>query len=175
MNFLIETDFQGPGFVAVPNYVLDIPELQPDALGVLVFLARLPKGFVLRPTVIMERFAMGRDKWQRIARELRDLGALRLVQHRDHKGQIIGSSYAVRWPNGVQSTENRKTRLLDKTTENHRKTGNRVSRQKNAENPQKNAENPVLYTKPKEERAASLRVSADAARDIMEKNGFMKR
>jgi len=113
MDYFIETDFQGPGFVAVPNHVAQ-GNLSPEALGVLVWFASLPRGYLLRVSSLRERFNLGKDKWQRIARELRDAGAIQLRQVRGQGGHIVGSQYLVRWPEPVERTESRKTRLSDR-------------------------------------------------------------
>lgn len=97
MDYVIETDFEGPGFVAVPNRVIDLP-LSPEGLGVLVWLARQPRGWIARASAIRERFSMGKDRWQRIARELREVGAITAVSRRDAAGRIVARSYRVGWP-----------------------------------------------------------------------------
>lgn len=98
-DYVIQTEFEGPGFVAVPNYVAQDVNLTPEALGVLVWLASQPMGFVCRVAGVRERFGMGKDKWQRIARELRAAGAMRNVRMRSgNSGRMSGSHYIVRWP-----------------------------------------------------------------------------
>jgi len=97
-NYEIQTHFQGTGYVQVPNVVAQSPDLSADALGVLVFLASLPNGFTLRVVTIQERFRIGKDKWQRIARELRACGAMASDRIRGHGGRVIGERIIVRWP-----------------------------------------------------------------------------
>jgi len=97
MDYVIQTEFQGPGFVAVPNAVAQMENLSAEALGVLVWLASLPKGFLVRRSGILSRFRIGRDKWQRIARELTDHCALRIEKDRLPGGQFV-SRYVVKWP-----------------------------------------------------------------------------
>lgn len=101
MDYLVELDFSGPGFVAVPNEVADLDALGADALGVLVYLARLagnrgPR--IVRVSAILRRFRFGKDKWQRIARELRAVGAMRDVFGRSDDGRSIARAFAVGWP-----------------------------------------------------------------------------
>ena len=100
MDYLIELDFAGPGFVPVPNHVADDARLSDGAVAVLVFLARqaAQRRGVLRVSVVRERFGYGKDKWQRIARELRAVGALGDVYGRTGDGRSIVRAVAVRWP-----------------------------------------------------------------------------
>lgn len=102
MDYIVETQFEGPGFVAVPNAVAQLAELSADALGVLVWLASLPKGFAVRRSTILERFRLGKDKWQRIARDLAAVGALELRKERRAGGQFA-SRYLVRWPDPARA------------------------------------------------------------------------
>jgi hypothetical protein len=97
MDYIIETRFDGPGFVPVPNAVAQMDELPADALGVLVYLASLPKGFAVRQMTVRNRFGFGKDKWQRIARDLAAVGALEVVKDRQPSGQMF-TRYVVRWP-----------------------------------------------------------------------------
>lgn len=109
MDYIIETNFQGPGFVAVPNAVAQSADLSPEALGVLVYLASLPRGFVLRVSTVMERFKMGKDRWQRIAREFRKVGVMPESPEivRGAGGRAIGRRMSVSWPKIAPSTESR--------------------------------------------------------------------
>jgi len=128
MEYVVRTNFQGPGFVAVPNHVAQSCNLSPDALGVLVYLASMPNGWTARPSCIMERFKIGRDKWQRIARDLKAADALKIETLRGAGGRVVGRQMVVCWPEPaaeqssetvsetVPVTENRKTRLSAETT-----------------------------------------------------------
>ncbi|ETW10907.1 hypothetical protein ATO8_19959 [Roseivivax marinus] len=113
MDYQIHTNFTGPNFVMVPNVVAQ-GELPADALGVLVYLASLPDGFTIRVSTIRERFGFGRDKWQRIARDLRAAGALETQYVRDpDTGKAYGKGVVVQWPTSSAEpakTEGRKTR-----------------------------------------------------------------
>ena len=79
MLYEMQTEFQGSGFVAVPNEVVQ-SDLSAEALGVLVFIASKPNGWRFSPTDIRQRFSFGRDKWQRIAREMRAAGLIHLAR-----------------------------------------------------------------------------------------------
>lgn len=126
MDYIIETDFQGPGFVAVPNHVAQRPGFPPDALGVLVYLASQPRGFIVRWSVVCGHFGIGKDRWQRIARDLREIGAMEVQTMRGPGGRILGRRVLVRWPEAVAepapqdsaSAESGETRLSDLKPEN---------------------------------------------------------
>jgi hypothetical protein len=118
MDYLIETSFQGPGFVAVPNHVLDDERLSPEAIGVLVWFARKPVGWIARTSAVRERFGIGKDRWQRIARELRAVGAIRVERIRTAAGVICGARFVICWPEPVTasaagSSISRETRPVD--------------------------------------------------------------
>lgn len=117
VDYIIETDFQGPGFVPVPNAVAQDAALSAEALGVLVYLASLPRGFVLRVATVQERFGIGKDKWQRIARELRDSGAMDAQPVRGSGGRVVGKRVSVRWPDPSRVTDSRETRPSDRKPE----------------------------------------------------------
>ena len=112
MDYLVELGFEGPGFVAVPNAVVDDERLGADALAVLVYLARLAGGRgarIVRVGAICKRFGLGKDKWQRIARELRAVGALSDNFGRSEDGRNVVRSLVVGWPRPAEPVS-RKTR-----------------------------------------------------------------
>jgi len=113
MDYLIETNFAGPNFVMVPNSVAQ-GALSAEALGVLVYLASLPRGFVARVSVIRERFGIGKEKWQRIARELRGAGAMTVEPVRGPGGKVYGKRTVITWPDASEATEGRETRPSDR-------------------------------------------------------------
>ena len=121
VDYIVETDFQGPGFVAVPNHVAQRRGLAPEALGLLVYLASQPRGFIVRWSVICDHFGMGKDRWQRIGRDLRAIGAMQVQEVRGAGGRIIGRRVVVRWPDAVASeagvTESREIPLSDRKPE----------------------------------------------------------
>jgi len=98
MDYIVETDFTGPNFVMVPNAVAQSGRLSAEALGVLVYLASLPRGFLVRVGCIQSTFQMGKDRWQRIARELREVGAMDVQIVRGPGGRAVGRRVLVRWP-----------------------------------------------------------------------------
>ena len=135
MDYIVELEFDGPGFVAVPNGVVDDARLSAEALAVLVYLARLAGGRgprIVRVAAICKRFDFGKDKWQRIARELRAVGALSDNFGRTDDGRNIVRSLVVGWPKPAQPVS-RKTRRTGKTCE--------------PENPAHTAENPAQVSR----------------------------
>lgn len=96
----IRIDFQGPGFVAVPNHVAAMvgKELSPEAVGVLVMLALRPVGSDWAVASILAALGCSRDRWQRISRELRAVGALWDDPDTGSDGRHRGRLLAVRWP-----------------------------------------------------------------------------
>lgn len=154
MRYQIETEFQGAGFVAVPNWVAQDARLSPEAVGVLVYLASLPNGWRLSPDDVRARFGMGKDRWQRIARELRAAGAMMREAIRGAGGRLLGEVVRVRWPEAGEADA-----VTEKAeTTGSRKTRHPVAKHRKPENPaagkpakqsretrQKEPENPAPY------------------------------
>ena len=165
VDYVIETDFQGPGFVAVPNHVAQRPGLSPEALGLLVYLASQPRGFIVRWSVICAHFGMGKDRWQRIGRELRLIGAMEVQQVRGPGGRVIGRRVLVRWPSPAQAaaapTESGESPLSDRKPEKPA-AGKpaKVSRKIRQSEP----ENPAPYKDKDEKRGSRENVGRVAAR-----------
>lgn len=165
MDYIVETDFQGPGFVAVPNHVAQRRGLSPEGLGLLVYLASQPRGFIVRWSVICDHFGMGKDRWQRIGRELRAIGAMQLHELRGAGGRVIGRRVVVRWPDPLPVdagvTESRESPLSDRKPEKPA-AGKpaKVSRKIRQSEP----ENPAPYKDKDEKRGARENVGRVAAR-----------
>lgn len=139
MDYIVETCFEGPNFVAVPNHVAQNSALSADALGVLVYLGSLPRGFLARVSSIQARFKIGKDKWQRIARELREAGAMIVEAVRGVGGRVVGKRVRVCWPRPAHETESRVSRPSDrkpeKPTVGKSAKVSRKTRQSEPENP----------------------------------------
>lgn len=106
----IRIEFQGPGFVAVPNHVAAmVPDrLSVDALGALVRLALLPSGSDWNVATVLSMLGCGREKWQRLSRELRAIGALFDDVPTDAGGRLLGRVLGLRWPDPVKVKAGRK-------------------------------------------------------------------
>lgn len=156
MNYQIETSFQGPGFVAVPNHIAQDLDLSPEALGVLVYLASKPNGWRMSPDDVKARFGMGKDRWQRIARELRAVGAMVVEALRGAGGQLLGRLVRVRWPEQPAITEKRETRpsaVTDRKPENPA-AGKPATESRKTRH--KEPENPAPYKEERKKRGATL-------------------
>lgn len=108
MDYVVELDFEGPGFVAVPNSVVDDQEVSADALAVLVYLARLAGGRgsrIVRVSAVRDRFGWGKERWQRVSRELRSVGALVDNFGRSDDGRNVVRSLSVGWPKAKAKRE----------------------------------------------------------------------
>ena len=90
-------------FTALSNTVLTA-RISAEALGVWVYLLSKPEDWVVRPTELRSHFPkMGRDRLQRIFRELQDHGVLERVAIRDTLGQVRQWDFVV---TDVQVPEN---------------------------------------------------------------------
>lgn len=165
MDYIVETDFQGPGFVAVPNHVAQRRGLAPEALGLLVYLASQPRGFIVRWSVICDHFGMGKDRWQRIGRDLRAIGAMQVQEVRGAGGRIIGRRVVVRWPEPqpveAVGTESREIPLSDRKPE---KPAAGKPAKVSREIRQSERENPASYKDKDEKEGAREKAGRVAAR-----------
>lgn len=120
----IRIEFQGPGFVAVPNHVVAMVGQTLRALGVtaerletlrlspsllderfapadlaaLVVMAALPVGSDWAATWFQTRMGVGREAWQATSRRLRALGSIFDDFKTTDDGRHHGRSLCVRWP-----------------------------------------------------------------------------
>lgn len=63
-------------FASIPNDIFRDTQLSLDTIGVLVYLLSLPQNWEVRADHIRNKFGIGKDKQQRIFRELEDAGYL---------------------------------------------------------------------------------------------------
>lgn len=63
-------------FASIPNALFEEKGLSLDTIGVLVYLLSLPKDWEVRADHIRKKFGIGKDKQQRIFKELEDAGYL---------------------------------------------------------------------------------------------------
>lgn len=96
----VSIQFQGPGFVAVPNHVAAmVPALlSAEALGALVRMALLPIGSDWNVSTVCKLAGLSRRAWERVSRELRAVGALRDDPFRGDDGKVRGRVLSVCWP-----------------------------------------------------------------------------
>lgn len=96
-SYLLE--FQPPdvAFTLVPNAALEDRRLSIEARGALCWMSSRPRGWRLAVGDAQEALGCGRDRWQRICRELRSVGALERRAMRASSGQVLGWLYVVSW------------------------------------------------------------------------------
>lgn len=81
--------------------------LKADALGVLVYILHLPDDWILRKTQLCLYFKIGRDKMDRIFKELKDAGFIGdVVLIRGASGKFDGVNYLVYDTPIIRTTEN---------------------------------------------------------------------
>lgn len=94
-NNLIKRTKRTHNFTVLMNEVFQ-SKLQADSLGVLCYLLSLPDDWVLHKTHLMKHFAIGREKMDRIFKELEASGfMLAMNMIRTQEGKFIGRSYIV--------------------------------------------------------------------------------
>ncbi len=76
-------------FASIPNDIFRDPPLSLDTIGVLVYLLSLPGNWEVRADHIRNKFGIGKDKQQRIFRELEDAGYLLREKVRGAYGRWI--------------------------------------------------------------------------------------
>lgn len=94
-NNLIKRTKRTHNFTMLMNEVFQ-SKLQADSLGVLCYLLSLPDDWVLHKTHLMKHFGIGREKMDRIFKELEASGfMLAMNMIRTQEGKFIGRSYIV--------------------------------------------------------------------------------
>lgn len=94
-NNLIKRTKRRHNFTVLMNEVFQ-SKLQADSLGVLCYLLSLPDDWVLHKTHLMKHFGIGREKMDRIFKELEASGfMLAMNMIRTKEGKFIGRSYIV--------------------------------------------------------------------------------
>lgn len=108
----IKIEFQGPGFVAVPNHVVALVGngLEAVDLAALVVLAALPVGSDWSAAWVQKRLGVGRDAWQAISRRLRAVGAVWDEVQTGEDGRHRGRCLSVRWPDAPDGAKRARRR-----------------------------------------------------------------
>lgn len=75
-------------FTLIPNSILRDSQLPLDTIGLLVYLLSLPEDWVIRATQIQQEFGIGREKRQRMYKQL---------EHAGHLVQLNGRGIDGRW------------------------------------------------------------------------------
>ena len=94
-NNLIKRTKRKDNFTILMNEVFQ-SKLQADSLGVLCYILSLPDEWVLHKTHLMKHFGIGREKMDRIFKELEVSGfMLAMDMIRTQEGKFIGRNYIV--------------------------------------------------------------------------------
>ncbi|MAI35060.1 MAG: hypothetical protein CMM07_25760 [Rhodopirellula sp.] len=83
------------GYTAIPNAIMDDDRLSIEARGVLGFLMTFKEGWLFRKSHIQKRCRIGRDKYYRILKELKDYGYLIVTNHHGSDGKFSGSEWEI--------------------------------------------------------------------------------
>lgn len=94
-NNLIKRTKRKDNFTILMNEVFQ-SKLQADSLGILCYILSLPDDWVLHKTHLMKHFCIGREKMDRVFKELEASGfMLAMDMIRTKEGKFIGRSYIV--------------------------------------------------------------------------------
>ena len=80
-------------YTTISNTPLQDKRLSLEAVGLLVCVLSLPENWLFNRKHARERFNIGREKLDRILRELKDMGYILHVQERDEAGRMSKSVY----------------------------------------------------------------------------------
>lgn len=83
------------GFTVVPNSVVADEKLSIEARGLFAYLMSLPDGWVFRTNHLKRVYGVGRDKYYRLVRELKERGYLVVKVPKDSLGRFIGTHWEI--------------------------------------------------------------------------------
>lgn len=86
----------GRGYSAIPNDALRDESLSIEARGLLALLMSYSDDWTFIKEKLMEVSCCGRDKFERLMKELRDAQYVELVHDRDARGRVQGSTWIIR-------------------------------------------------------------------------------
>lgn len=92
-------------FAAIPNEAMRDETISIEARGLLALMMGMGTNWVYRGKDLMKRCGVGREKYQRMIRELKDAGYLEVVPKRGEGGRMDGYDYVLH-----DTTESLKTR-----------------------------------------------------------------
>ena len=91
-----EQDIQGSkDLFRVSNAAARDMSISLEARGMLVILLSMPDERTFRRSHLMKLAGVGKDKYHRIMRELKDAGYLEVAPTRDESGTFTGSSWVI--------------------------------------------------------------------------------
>ena len=95
MSGATNTVRRNSGYTAIPNAVARDESLSIEARGLLCLLMSYADGWTFRASHIQKMCGVGRDKYQGMARQLRDAGYLSIEPQQDEKGQFSGHVWVI--------------------------------------------------------------------------------
>lgn len=75
-------------YTTVMNEALSVIEC-PIAFSIYVYLQSKPEGWTVRRTDVMKRFSLGRDRYDKGIRKLKEVGLISHVKEKDGQGKIV--------------------------------------------------------------------------------------
>ena len=92
-SYVVRVNNPDQNFTMIRNELLEDENLSADAVGVACWLLKHHDGHCMLVSRIKSRFKIGKDRWQRIARELRAAGYLRAIRLVGENGRVTGWTY----------------------------------------------------------------------------------
>lgn len=115
----VQSQRKGRAYAAIPNAMMRDAALSIEARGMLALMMTYSDDWMFFRSHLMQTASIGREKFQRIMKELSDAGHVSLEVVRDENGSVRGKTYLIHdVPNN--STEGLKTRP---SADDHRGTG----------------------------------------------------
>lgn len=105
------------GFAAIPNQAMRDEAISIEARGLLALMMGMGDRWTFRSKDIAKRCGVGKDKYQRMVRELKDAGYLEITAKQNEDGRLDGHDYIIH-----DCPDGRKTRLageLDGEEQSH--------------------------------------------------------
>lgn len=82
-------------FVGIPNDAMRDTRLSIEARGMLALLMTFSENWIFRASHIQRLCGVGKDKYQRIIRELKEVGYLTIIREHDEGGRFIGDLWSI--------------------------------------------------------------------------------
>ena len=108
--------------VIIDKEQIQNPKMSLKATGLYCYICSMPDGWIIRREDLMKKKRLGHNALQTIINELKALGYLKTITHRDTKGRVVNKSYEfyeypistfVNHCNSDTSIHNSKIRIMD--------------------------------------------------------------
>lgn len=106
MSFLIENKSPENNFAMVPRALISDASLSHGARMLLILMCSKPPGYITNRSRICAEMGIGDNStvWRRLSKELRERGAMAVVEHRCEKtGKLLGSITKVSWEQWISA------------------------------------------------------------------------